>query len=132
MIRTLRSHCPRGSYLWTVRNARWRALGIPEDDCEKPKIAIVNSSSRLVACFAHLDGIVPVPKEAIRAAGAAAPFEIRAAAPSDFVISAGGRGGYILATRDDSGWNADAPLGTRRRSYATPIGCSCTVATSGR
>jgi dihydroxy-acid dehydratase len=99
MTRRLRSNFPRGSYLWAVRNAQWQALGIPEEDCEKPKIAIVNSSSGLAACFAHLDGIVPVLKDAIRAAGGV-PFEIRTAAPSDFVIGAGGRGGYILATRD--------------------------------
>lgn len=99
MTRKLRSNFPRGSYLWAVRNAQWQALGIPEEDCEKPKIAIVNSSSGLAACFAHLDGIVPLLKEAIRNAGGV-PFEIRTAAPSDFVIGAGGRGGYILATRD--------------------------------
>ncbi|SEB14515.1 dihydroxy-acid dehydratase [Variovorax sp. YR216] len=99
MTRKLRSNFPRGSYLWAVRNAQWQALGIPEDDCEKPKIAIVNSSSSLAACFAHLDGVAAVVKEAIRAAGAV-PFEIRTAAPSDFVIGAGGRGGYILSTRD--------------------------------
>lgn len=99
MTRKLRSNFPRGSYLWAMRNAQWRALGIPEEDCEKPKIAIVNSSSDLAACFAHLDGIVPVLKEAIRAAGAV-PFEIRTAAPSDFVSGAGGRGGYILSSRD--------------------------------
>ena len=75
------------------------ALGIPEEDCEKPKIAVVNSSSELAACFAHLDGIASVLKQAIRDAGAV-PFEIRTAAPSDFVIGAGGRGGYILSTRD--------------------------------
>ena len=32
--RPLRSNFPRGSYLWSVRNAHWRALGIPEADCE--------------------------------------------------------------------------------------------------
>ncbi len=95
----LRSNFPRGSYLWAVRNAQWRALGIPEEDCEKPKIAIVNSSSGLAACFAHLDGIVPVLKEVIRAAGAV-PFEMRTSAPSDFVVGAGARGAYILTTRD--------------------------------
>ena len=99
MSRPLRSNFPRGSYLWAVRNAQWRALGIPESDCEKPKIAVVNSSSGLAACFAHLDGVAKVVMEAIRAAGGV-PFEIRTAAPSDFVIGAGGRGGYILATRD--------------------------------
>jgi len=82
-----------------VRNAQWQALGIPEEDCEKPKIAIVNSSSELAACFSHLDGIAAVLKQAIREAGAV-PFEIRTAAPSDFVIGAGGRGGYILSARD--------------------------------
>lgn len=99
MTRRLRSNFPRGSYLWAVRNAQWQALGIPEEDCEKPKIAVVNSSSSLAACFAHLDGVAAVVKEAIRAAGAV-PFEIRTTAPSDFVIGAGGRGGYILSSRD--------------------------------
>lgn len=99
MTRKLRSNFPRGSYLWAVRNAQWQGMGIPEEDCEKPKIAIVNSSSSLAACFSHLDGIAAVVKDAIRAAGAV-PFEIRTAAPSDFVIGAGGRGGYILSTRD--------------------------------
>ena len=97
--RALRSNFPRGSYLWAVRNAQWHGMGLSEADCEKPKIAIVNSSSGIAACFAHLDGIVPVLKDAIRAAGAV-PLEIRTAAPSDFVIGAGGRGGYILASRD--------------------------------
>ena len=99
MTRPLRSNFPRGSYLWAVRNAQWQALGIPEADCEKPKIAVVNSSSELAACFAHLDGVAVVVKQAIRAAGAV-PFEVRTTAPSDFVIGAGGRGGYILASRD--------------------------------
>ncbi len=99
MSRKLRSNFPRGSYLWAVRNAQWQALGIPEEDCEKPKIAVVNSSSGLAACFAHLDGVAAVVKDAIRAAGAV-PFEIRTTAPSDFVFGAGGRGAYILSTRD--------------------------------
>ncbi len=97
--RRLRSNFPKGSYLWAVRNAQWHGMGIPEADCEKPKIAIVNSSSGLAACFSHLDAIVPVLKEAIRAAGGV-PLEIRTAAPSDFIIGAGGRGGYILSARD--------------------------------
>lgn len=97
--RPLRSNFPRGSYLWAVRNAQWRALGIPEEDCEKPKIAIVNSSSELASCFSHLDGVAEAMKAAIRAAGAV-PFEIRTSAPSDFITGAGGRGAYMLATRD--------------------------------
>ena len=31
------------------------ALGLSEDDCEKPKIAVVNSSSELASCYSHLD-----------------------------------------------------------------------------
>jgi dihydroxy-acid dehydratase len=46
-----------------------------------------------------LDGIAAVVKQAIRAAGGL-PFEVRTAAPSDFVTSAGRRGAYILPTRD--------------------------------
>jgi dihydroxy-acid dehydratase len=97
--RKLRSNFPRGSYLWAVRNAQWQAMGIPEEDCEKPKIAVVNSSSELAACYSHLDQVAKVVKEAIRAAGGV-PFEIRTAAPSDFVTGAGARGAYMLAARD--------------------------------
>jgi dihydroxy-acid dehydratase len=66
---------------------------------QKPKIAVVNSSSELAICFSHLDGVAKVVKEAIRGAGGV-PFEVRTAAPSDFIIGAGGGGGYILASRD--------------------------------
>lgn len=97
--RKLRSNFPRGSYLWSVRNAQWQALGIPEADCEKPKIAVVNSSSELAACYSHLDEVAAIVKEGIRAAGGV-PFEIRTAAPSDFVTGAGARGAYMLGSRD--------------------------------
>jgi dihydroxy-acid dehydratase len=97
--RKLRSNFPRGSYLWAVRNAQWHAMGIPEEDCEKPKIAVVNSSSELAACYSHLDQVAKEVKAAIRAAGGV-PFEIRTAAPSDFVTGAGARGAYMLASRD--------------------------------
>lgn len=97
--RKLRSNFPKGSYLWAVRNAQWQAMGIPEADCEKPKIAVVNSSSELAACYSHLDQVARVVKDAIRAAGGV-PFEIRTAAPSDFVTGAGARGAYMLGARD--------------------------------
>lgn len=99
MKRRLRSNFPRGSYLWSVRLAQWRALGIPEEDLEKPKIAIVNSSSELAICYSHLDGVAAAMKTAIRAVGGL-PFEIRTAAPSDFITGAGARGAYILTARD--------------------------------
>jgi dihydroxy-acid dehydratase len=82
-----------------MRRAQWTALGISEEDMEKPKIAIVNSSSGLASCFSHLDGIVGPLKEAIRAAGGV-PFEVRTAASSDAITSAGAAGQYILPTRD--------------------------------
>jgi dihydroxy-acid dehydratase len=97
--RALRSNLERGGTVWAGRRAQWRALGLSEADMEKPKIAVVNSSSELSSCFSHLDGVARVAKDAIRSAGGL-PFEIRTAAPSDFVTCAGRRGGYILPTRD--------------------------------
>ena len=82
-----------------MRRAQWKALGLSDEDMLKPKIAVVNSSSELAICFSHLDGIAKVVKEAVRDAGGL-PFEIRTAAPSDFIISAGASGGYMLASRD--------------------------------
>jgi dihydroxy-acid dehydratase len=96
---TLRSNLAVGSSRWAVRRAQWRALGIPDEDMTKPKIAIVNSSSKLAICFSHLDDIVGPLEEAIRAAGGL-PFEVRTAAPSDFITSAGRDGRYILPSRD--------------------------------
>ena len=82
-----------------MRRAQWTALGLTDDDMMKPKIAIVNSSSDLASCFSHLDGIVVPLKEAINAAGGIG-FEIRTAAPSDAITSAGAAGQYILPSRD--------------------------------
>jgi dihydroxy-acid dehydratase len=74
-------------------------MGLSDADLDKPKIAVVNSSSELAICFRHLDGVAAVVKEAIWAAGGV-PFEIRTTAPSDFLVGVGGGGGYILAARD--------------------------------
>ncbi|MXP42458.1 dihydroxy-acid dehydratase [Altererythrobacter soli] len=82
-----------------VRRAHWQALGLSEEDLLKPKIAVVNSSSELAVCFAHLDGVAKVVKEAIREAGGV-PFEVRTTAPSDFITGAAKTGSYILGARD--------------------------------
>jgi dihydroxy-acid dehydratase len=82
-----------------IRRSHWRTLGLSEADMAKPKIAVVNSSSELAVCFAHLDGVARVVKEAIRAAGGI-PFEVRTTAPSDFITGAACSGSYILAARD--------------------------------
>ena len=95
----LRSNLPVGTSRWATRRAQWLSLGISDEDMTKPKIAIVNSSSDLASCFAHLDGIVGPLKEAIREAGGL-PFEVRTTAPSDFITSAGKDGRYILPSRD--------------------------------
>jgi len=95
----LRSNLPVGTSRWATRRAQWLSLGISDADMAKPKIAIVNSSSDLASCFAHLDGIVGPLKQAIREAGGLA-FEVRTAAPSDFITSVGKDGRYILPSRD--------------------------------
>ncbi|MGH3341463.1 MAG: dihydroxy-acid dehydratase [Carbonactinosporaceae bacterium] len=95
----LRSNFTPGTTPWAMRRAHWRALGLSPDDERKPKIAIVNSSSELASCYSHLDGIVAPLKAAVRAAGGV-PFEVRTAAPSDAITSAGRGGQYILPSRD--------------------------------
>ena len=99
MKRQLRSNFEPGTSRWAVRRAQWRALGLTDADMEKPKIAVVNSSSELSICFSHLDGIAKVVKDSIRAAGGL-PFEIRTMAVSDFIMSAGRAGTYLLPSRD--------------------------------
>jgi dihydroxy-acid dehydratase len=95
----LRSNFEPGSTRWAVRRAQWLAMGLSEEDLLKPKIAVVNTSSKLSVCFAHLDDISVVVQRAVRDAGGV-PFEIRTAAPSDFVTSAGRQGRYLMPTRD--------------------------------
>jgi len=98
-VTNLRSNFEPGTSRWATRRAQWLALGLSDEDMIKPKIAIVNSSSQLAICFSHLDEIARRAKRAIERAGGVA-FEVRTAAPSDFITSAGHRGGYILSARD--------------------------------
>jgi len=98
-VRDLRSNFPVGSTRWATRRAQWHALGLSDEDLTKPKIAIVNSSSGLAPCFSHLDPIAAAVKESIAAAGGVG-FEIRTVAPTDFIMSAGAGGGYVLSSRD--------------------------------
>ena len=95
----LRSNFERGSTRWAVRRAQWCAMGIKEEDFDKPKIAVVNSSSTLSVCYIHLDEISQIVQKSIRQHGGLA-FEIRTAAPSDFITSAGKKARYILPSRD--------------------------------
>lgn len=95
----LRSNLPPTSALSIARRAHYTALGIPKELWDRPKVAIVNTSSELAACFSHLDEIAAALKAELKAAGLL-PFEIRTTAPSDFVTSAGRAGRYILPSRD--------------------------------
>jgi len=94
-----RSNFEPGTTRWALRKAQWRALGIPEADMEKPKIAIINSSSELSICFSHLDEVAAIVKQAVRDAGGL-PFEIKTTAPSDFITGAGRGGRYLMPSRD--------------------------------
>jgi len=98
-VKPLRSNYEPGTSRWATRRAQWLALGLSDEDMVKPKIAIVNTSSQLAICFSHLDEIARRARRAIELAGGVG-FEVRTAAPSDFITSAGHRGGYILSARD--------------------------------
>src|ERR1700749_1255456 len=98
-IRELRSNYEPGTSRWAVRRAMWLALGLSDEDMLKPKIAIVNTSSQLAICYSHLDEVARRAKRAVEGAGGTG-CEVRTAAPSDFIHSAGHRGGYILSARD--------------------------------
>lgn len=95
----LRSNFPVASAPAVTRRAQWVSLGISPEDMERPKVAVVNTSNDLAACFAHLDDVAEAVKAAAREAGML-PFEIRTTAPSDFITSAGKGGRYILPSRD--------------------------------
>ncbi|WP_428096289.1 dihydroxy-acid dehydratase [Candidatus Rariloculus sp.] len=99
MKRKLRSIAQPGTTWEALRRAHWKAMGLSDEDLEKPKIAVVNSSSELAICYRHLDGVAEVVKQGVRNSGGY-PIEIRTAAPSDLMIGMGHRGGYILPSRD--------------------------------
>lgn len=94
-----RSNFEPGTTRWAVRRAQWKSMGIKEEDFDKPKIAVINTSSTLSSCYIHLDDVSKAVQQAIREAGGL-PFEVRTVAPSDFVTSAGKKARYLMPTRD--------------------------------
>lgn len=98
-MKKYRSNFEPGTTRWALRKAQWRALGISDDDMEKPKIAVINTSSELSICFSHLDEVAAIVKQSIRDAGGL-PFEIKTTAPSDFITGAGRSGRYLMPSRD--------------------------------
>lgn len=99
MSSKLRSNFEKGSTRWAVRRAQWIAMGIAEEDFDKPKIAIINSSSGLSVCYQHLNTYSLLAQDAVRKAGGL-PFEICTIAPSDFITSAGKKARYLMPSRD--------------------------------
>lgn len=99
MTHPLRSNFEVGSTPWAVRRAQWKALGISDADMDKPKVAIVDSSSELSSCFSHLGEVAERVKTGIRSAGGL-PFVIHTAAPSDFITNAGRGARYLMPSRD--------------------------------
>lgn len=97
--RDYRSNFEPGTTRWAICRAQWRALGLTDDDMQKPKIAVINSSSEISICFSHLDEVAKIVKDAIREAGGV-PFEIKTTAPSDFITGAGRGGRYLMPSRD--------------------------------
>lgn len=95
----LRSNFEPGTTRWAVRRAQWKALGMRDEELLKPKIGVINTSNDLSICYSHVDGIAKLVSDAIREAGGI-PFEIRTAAPSDFVTTAGKKARYLMPTRD--------------------------------
>lgn len=95
----LRSNFEIGSTRWAVRRSQWIAMGIAEEDFEKPKIAIVNSSSGLSVCYQHLGKYSQMAQQAVKNAGGL-PFEVFTIAPSDFITSAGKKARYLMPSRD--------------------------------
>lgn len=99
IIMDLRSNFEPGTTRWAVRRTQWKSMGISEEDMEKPKIAVINTSNKLSSCFAHVDKISQAVQNAIKAHGGV-PFEVRTVASSDFVTSAGKKARYLMPTRD--------------------------------
>jgi dihydroxy-acid dehydratase len=95
----LRSRFEPGTTRWAVRRSQWLAMGLTEDTFDKPKVAVVNSSSKLSVCFQHLDDVAKFVCNELQTLGVV-PFEIRTVAPSDFVTSAGKQGRYLMPSRD--------------------------------
>lgn len=95
----LRSNFEPGTTRWAVRRTQWKSMGFSDEDMEKPKIAVINTSNKLSSCFIHVDKISQAVQNAITAAGGV-PFEVRTVASSDFVTSAGKKARYLMPTRD--------------------------------
>jgi dihydroxyacid dehydratase/phosphogluconate dehydratase len=67
--RKLRSNFTPGTTPRAMRRAQWSAPGLSGSDLEKPKIAVVNSSSQLASCFSHLDQTARMRQRALCAFG---------------------------------------------------------------
>jgi len=62
--------------------AMLRAVGLSEDDLERPQVAVASSWNEVTPCNVHLDGLAAAAKEGVRQAGAV-PLEFGTIAVSD-------------------------------------------------
>ncbi len=62
--------------------AMLRAVGLSEDDLERPQVAVASSWNEVTPCNVHLDGLAGAAKEGVRQAGAV-PLEFGTIAVSD-------------------------------------------------
>src|SRR6202161_3324205 len=62
--------------------AMLRAVGLSEDDLERPQVAIASSWNEVTPCTIHHNGLATAAKEGVRQAGAA-PLEFGTIAVSD-------------------------------------------------
>src|SRR5580692_1153718 len=62
--------------------AMLRAVGLSEDDLQRPQVAVASSWNEVTPCNVHLNGLAPAPKEGVRQAGAV-PLEFGTIAVSD-------------------------------------------------
>ena len=70
--------------------AMLRAVGLSEDDLQRPQVAVASSWNEVTPCNVHLNGLAAAAKEGVRQAGAV-PLEFGTIAVSD-AISMGSEG----------------------------------------
>src|SRR5215469_9661253 len=70
--------------------AMLRAVGLSEDDLDRPQVAVASSWNEVTPCNVHLNGLAAAAKEGVRQAGAV-PLEFGTIAVSDG-ISMGSEG----------------------------------------
>ncbi len=64
-----------------------RAVGLSEDDLQRPQVGVASSWNEVTPCNVHLNGLATAAKEGVRQAGAV-PLEFGTIAVSDGISMA--------------------------------------------